>query len=428
MLCALVLGFLLCAPPQNRNHPGLVHLGKDEWGTPAQAKERGMILHHDQWLPKELEKDLRKWEKEDTKDGLDREHMYKTKSKYYRIETNVPRWRIELEIKPFLDELFETHKKVMAEDFGLSGKAAGNKDIRIYNGFNDYSLGEPEDGQPRPRTNPGFIVGGSVLVVYYDETDPGTFYMTCFHEGAHQFFLSLLPGASPPHWLNEALATYFEGCTYSRATKTITPGFVPTERLTQAQAILKQNPNPDASKLFLDVPKERFQGLEYSIAWSFTYYLIHRPGEKSREHFASFVRELNGSGAKPTAEVFAKATKEDFAALIPGWKDFVLALQPPSEISWLALNVSKAKPDEDLRSKDLAWSFDGVDVFSVKQYLELWKDRPKDRPYDVVVVRCEPDYSSPQSTRRFVRVTIQPGSEIQILPMAEFPRQDGLSD
>ena len=39
-------------------------------------------------------------------------------------------------------------------------------------------------------------------------------------------FLSLLPGASPPHWLTEALATYFEGSTYSRAAHTSTPGFM----------------------------------------------------------------------------------------------------------------------------------------------------------------------------------------------------------
>ncbi|MSR61156.1 MAG: DUF1570 domain-containing protein [Planctomycetes bacterium] len=428
MLSALVLTLLLCSPPQNRAHPGLVPLGKDEWGTPAQAKERGLILYHDQWLPKEREKDLRKWEKEDAKEGLDWKHRYKTKSEYYRIETNVPRWRIELEIKPFLDELFETHKRVMAEDFGISGKAAGNKDVRIYSSFNDYSVNEPDNGKPHPRNNPGFIVGGATLVVYYEETDPGEFYWVCFHEGAHQFFLSLLPGATPPHWLTEALATYFEGCTYSRATGTVTPGFVNYERLTQAQGVLKSRKDATAQELFLDVPGERFGGFEYGLAWSFVHYLIHRPGEKSREHFASFVRELNGSGVKPAGEVFAKATKEDFDALIPGWKDYVLALQPPPPIAWVALNVTKAKADEDLRSKDLVWSFDGVEVYSVKQYGELWMKRPKDRSYEVVVVRCEPDFSSPQATRRFVHTTIQPGSEIQLQPLGELQRKDGLSD
>src|SRR4030095_14849901 len=106
-----------------------------QWGTPAQAREKGMILYHDQWYPKEREKDLKRWEKDDARKGLEPKKLRREESKYYRIQTNVPRYRIELEIKPFLDELFETHKKVMAEDFGISGKAAGNKDIKIYNGF-----------------------------------------------------------------------------------------------------------------------------------------------------------------------------------------------------------------------------------------------------------------------------------------------------
>src|SRR5262245_54192711 len=168
---ALRLAVLALAPAQNRDHPGQVHLGDGEWGTPDQARERGLIPYADRWVPKALEKDLRKWEREDGK-GLDWEDAYDTKSKYYRIKTNVPRWRVELEIKPFLDALFETYKRVFAEDFGLSGKAAGNKDIRIHNGFNDYSVNEADGDRPRPRTNPGFIIGGATLVVYYDETDP----------------------------------------------------------------------------------------------------------------------------------------------------------------------------------------------------------------------------------------------------------------
>lgn len=427
MWCALALGLLLLSPLQNQKQPGLVHLGGGEWGTPAQAVERGMIPYRGQWFAKAHEKDLRKWEKEDAK-GLDWKDAYKTKSKYYRIETNVPRHVIELEIKPFLDALFETYKRVFADDFGLAGKAAGNKDIRIYDGFQAYSVNEPEDGRPRPRTNPGFIVGGSVLVVYYEETDPGVFYSTVFHEGAHQFFLSLLPGASPPIWLSEALATYFEGCTYSRATQTITPGFVAHERLISAQGALRKSPERTAQEFFLDVPRERFLGLEYGLAWSFVHYLIHRPGQESRARFARFVQETNGAGAKPAVEIFAKATGEDLLALLPGWRAHVLALTAPPAIQWAALVVSKAAPSEDLLSRDLVWSFDGVEVFSAKQFAGLWKNRAKDRPIEVVVVRCEPDYASEGSTRRFVRVTLKPTSEIRLTAQGELERKGGLSD
>ena len=427
MLLAPLLALCLLSP-QNRDHPGLVYLGDDKWGTPAQATERGMIRYHDQWFDKSVEKDLKKWEREDAKDGLDWEHRYHTKSKYYRIETDVPRWRVELEIAPFLDALFETYQRVFAEDFGLSGKAVKNKDIRIYDGFQAYSTNEPDGNAPRPRTNPGFIVGGSTLVVYYDETDPGVFYSTVFHEGAHQFFLSLLPGADPPIWLNEALATYFEGCTYSRATRKITPGFVPYDRLVAAQSILKSGQSQSAEELFLAVPRERFKGREYALAWSFVHYLIHRPGEDSREKFARFVRATNGSGAKPAAEVFREATGEDLGALLPGWSAHVLALSAPPSIHWVALVVAQAAADEDLRSRDLVWSFDGVEVFSIEQFRRLWKERPKDRAVELVVVRGEPDFTSQESTRRFVRVTLRPDSGIHLTPQGELERHGGLAD
>jgi hypothetical protein len=426
MLGPLALAFLT-ASFQNRDHPGLVHLGEGQWGTPAEALERGRIEYRGQWFDKALEKDLKKWEKEDAK-GLEWKDAYRTKSKSYRIETNVPRYIVELEIKPFLDELFETYKRVFVEDFGLAGKAAGNKDIRIHNGFHDYSVHNPDGDRPRPRTNPGFIINGSELVVFYEETDPGRFYSTVFHEGAHQFFLSLLPGASPPHWLNEALATYFEGCTYSRATKKITPGFVPADRLMQAKAVLQAHKDKTAQELFMDVPRERFLGLEYSLSWSFVHYLIHRPGEESRARFARFVRETNGAGAKPADELFLQATSEDLNVLIPGWRDHVLALSPPPEIKWLVLRVNKAAPGEDLVTKDRLWSFDGVEVFGTKQFEALWKNRPKDRPYEVVVVRGEPDFHSDHATQRFVRQTIQPGSEISIRPMNEEERVGALAD
>jgi len=427
MWCALSLALLL-SPPQNHDHPGQVHVGNGEWVPQEKAAERGFIRYRDQWFPKSVEKDLKKWEKEDAKEGLDWKHKYNTKSKYYRIETNLPRYRTELEIKPFLDALFETYQRVFLEDFGLSGKAVKNKDIRIYDGFQAYSINEPEDGKPRPRTNPGFIINGSILVVFYEEVDPGEFYGTVFHEGAHQFFLSLLPGASPPIWLNEALATYFEGCSYSRATNTITPGFIEAERLTGAQSVLRNGKNLTAQELFLDVPRERFLGKEYCLAWSFVHYLIHRPGEESRARFARFVQLTNGSGAKPADELFLEATGEDLNALIPGWRDHVLALKMPPVIHWAQLSVTKAAPGEDLRPRDLVWSFDGVDVFSAKQFNDLWKNRATDRPLEVVVVRVEPRPGSDDPLRNFVRVTLQPGSSIVLRAQAELERKGGLSD
>ena len=140
------------------------------------------------------------------------------------------------------------------------------------------------------------------------------------------------------------------------------------------------------------------------------------------------MRETNGAGAKPAAEIFAEATGEELGALLGGWREHVLALEAPSAIYWIALVVTKAGPDEDLRTGDLVWSFDGVEVFALAQFQELWKKRAKDRPIEVVVVRSEPSLQAPDATRRFVRVTLQPKSAIALTPQGELERHGALSD
>jgi hypothetical protein len=64
----------------------------------------------------------------------------------------------------------------------------------------------------------------------------------------------------------------------------------------------------------------------------------------------------------------------------------------------------------------------------VQQFEELWTARAKDRPIELVLVRCEPDLSAPDHVRRFVRTTIQPGSTIVLRAQGELERDDNLSD
>jgi hypothetical protein len=429
-----LLAVFLCAAlagAQNRQHPGLVHLGGGEWGTPAEAEERGLIHYQDRWLDPKLKKKLEAWEKEDAR-GLAWEDAYRTDSNCYRLTTNLPRFIVELELKPFLDQLYETYVEVFERDFGLKGKAAKNRWIKIYRGFEDYTRHEGREGRAGSRLNPGFIVNGDELVVFYDETDPAQFYHTVFHEGAHQFFHSLLPGASLPIWLAEGLATYFEGCTYSRATGTVTPGFLPPERLRHAQMQLRDvapgGAGGLAQRLFMDRDQSSFGAEHYALAWSFLYYLVHRPEPDAAQKFASFLQELNGSGAKPVAEVYRKATKEDFAEVETGWRAFILALPEPEPLEWVLLDIQGAGPGEDVQRRDLLWSIDGREIFSAAAAADAWEARPRDRAFEVKVVRCTPGPESPTAARRFVTAMIQPGSGLALRPASSISRSGALSD
>lgn len=426
-LCALLV--LLAAAPsaaaQNRDHPGLVPLGDGAWGTPDEARERGLVEYRGRWFPEKLEKQLAKWERLDAK-GLAWEDAYKERTKYYRVTTNVPRFLFHLEIAPFLDALGDTYTEVFERDFGLKGKAVKNKDLRIYGSFEEYSLHEGESGAGRPRNNPGFIVNGAELVVFYEETDPALFYATVFHEGAHQFFLSLLPGASLPIWLDEALATWFEGGTYSRATQTITFDDIPPSRLLFAQSLLAES-SGTPEELFMSVPQSSFRADHYALAWSFLHYLLRRPGEDNAKQFARFLDEANGSGVKPIPEVFAKATGEDLSELAQGWRAHVEALKAPeSSVQWVSLKVEST--DEDVRDGDLVWSVDGHEVYGPDQFEDLWRARSKEHPTELVLVRCDPAFGHPHAKHAFVRTSIAPDSKASIRADGGYSRHANLRD
>ena len=208
---------------QHGSHVQRVHIGKGVWVTPQEALAKGWLLHQDRWVPKKYKSKLKKWAKEDAKvNGF--KDAYRVKTKHYRIKTNAPRHIVELEISPFLDELYRTYVKVFKADFGLKGKAADKNHINIYWGFPAW-----RDEEDNNRGNPGYYEPGGALTVMYDAGDADDFYNTVFHEGAHQFFTAMLPGAELPIWLDEALAVYFEGCTFSPSTGKITPHHIPRE-------------------------------------------------------------------------------------------------------------------------------------------------------------------------------------------------------
>jgi hypothetical protein len=327
--------------------------------------------------------------------------------------------------------LFRTYVKVFRDDFGVTAKSANKNFIKIYHGYEDYARNEAENGQPVPRTTPGFFRGGDELVSFYDDTDPAEFYGTIFHEGAHQFASAALPGATFPPWIEEGLATYFEGCTYSRATGKATLSYLPPDRLVHAQEQLRAAQaagRVSAQDLFMDLPQQSFEAEHYALAWSFVYYLIHRDGGTKRQAFARFLREMNGSGTRPVDEVFKRATREDLAAAERGWPEFVLREKPQPLPEWVVLAVHDPDPEVDLRDGDELFSIDGVEVFSEAQLTSLWGKRARDRPIEVVVYRRVPMPAPVGYRREVVRATVASQSKVEVQCKATLSRAFQLSE
>ena len=177
----------------------------------------------------------------------------------------------------------------------------------------------------------------------------------------------------------------------------------------------------------MNIAQQDFQATHYALAWSFLHYLIKRPGKKNSEKFARFLRKTNGSGAKPLAEIFAQTTGEDFEALFQGWREHVKALPTPKEITrWVPLTVIKAT--EDIQNQDILWSMNGYEIYDPDQFSKLWQERPKDRPVELILIRCSPSFHGSYSKRWFVRTAIAPGSEISISVTSSYSRHANLRD
>jgi hypothetical protein len=384
-------------------------------GAPGLAGPEGprgnLIEYRGRLLPKRLQGRLERWERKDAR-VAGWEDRYKLRTRHYKVETSLPRFVAELEVKPFLDELYDTFSDVFRDDFGLRGRGANGKTVLVFHGYRDYA-DLAKEGQTVQRSNPGFIRNGRELVVFYEDTDPATFYGTMFHEGAHQFVKNLLPGAQLPLWLDEALAVYFEGCRYSRRTGKIEVGHLPPDRLHDAQEALRDAVAAEGESLpetlFMNVPPGRFHGREYALAWSFVYYLAHCENGKYRKGFARFIRATNGAGVRPVHEVFEQATGHRLEDLQEGWRAYVLGLEAEPSPRWVVLDVSGEATGVDLRTEDRVWSIGGARVTSYEAFDAAWTNRAGDGPVEFVVVRRAAD-----GTDSFVRTTVPAGCPLTI--------------
>jgi hypothetical protein len=281
----------------------------------------------------------------------------------------------------------------------------------------------------KTRGTPGYIVGGTTLHVLYDDLDVASFYGTAFHEGAHQFFAAMLPGATLPHWLNEAMASYFEGCVYSRATGKISVGALPPDRLTFAKMQLARATDASPESMFMRYGQPEYTALHYALGWSFVYYLTHTEGGRYRAGFGKFLREMNGSGAKPVRSVFAAAACADLDTLSHGWRNFVLGLEAPPTPEWVLLAVDGPLAGVDLRTGDMVVRLAGTEIFDHETFTTKWSSlQAGTQPFQLDVLRRQGEPSTMDYDLAPIRVTLQPGQNLPVYAGGRLSRSHNLAD
>ncbi len=93
---------------------------------------------------------------------------------------------------------------------------------------------------------------------------------------------------------------------------------------------------------------------------------------------------------------------------------------------WLPLTVTKAT--EDIRDQDIVWSVNGHEIYDPAQFSKLWKERAKNRPTELVLIRSSPSFHDPYWKRWFVRTVIAPGSVTSISVPIGLTRHASLRD
>jgi len=433
LLAGALLALVAASAPASGYEQGKVCIEPGLRVTPDQARAKGYFEYHGRWFPEKMRKTLAKWEKKDAKHAhWLRARRYTTK--HYRVITNVPRFICEFEIDPFLDDLYRAYTAVFKERFGVKSKAANKKLIHIHYGYEDYAEMNREGSQPQPRATPAFIVGGSTLVTYFDDAEPEQFYSSVFHEGAHQFVHANLPGAQFPLWIEEALATYFEGCSYSRSNRKVRVSFLPPVRLVLAQRLLREKRSNGEPKWglyeVLNARDEEFSALHYALSWSFTYFMTHAESGRRRKTFTKFLHEMNRAGLKFTPqEIFARVCKEDPYRLEPEWRAFVAGLEAPEvPKSPIVTAVLRNRAGLDLKKGDRIRSFDFHPITGVGQFARLWKTRPGDREIRLVVVRHTPVQGVREFEAKLLTIVIPAGDSVGLEANASISRETGLEE
>ncbi len=305
------------------------------------------------------------------------------------------------------------------EDGGKTPKI----EIRIFKSRDEYlSLGQ----NPQPWSGGHFI--GSAVETYTGGVNGKEsirdMYRTLFHEAAHQFVS--LTGPMVPGWLNEAYASFFEGCVIL-SNGSVKWNLAPPGRLFPLAARMEKGwmapgelPAPGADGQWTD-PAEapRFATVVgggyqwgppwYAPTWGVVYFLYNyrhadgRPVYRDALH-AYYVSFKRGAARDPVGnfeEIVLRGSPlspvQTLAELDPIWRDWILRLRD--------IETGKVQQGDQL----LQWAKAALERDERAMALEFLEEARAAAPQDVEVLwllasTLEQDKQKPQAAARYREV------------------------
>lgn len=291
-----------------------------------------------EWLAKEDAK-RQDWDKAWTKDGEN--YRYRTNAGYIVMETS----SIAMEqMNGFYRKFFR---------YKLDGGPTPKIEVRIYRNRDDYLR---ENNLPENDWTGGFFNGSTVQTFMGGPTGQDSLrqvYGTLFHEAAHQF-VSLTGKGGIPGWLNEAYASFFEGCTIM-SNGSVKWNQVPNHRLfpladrmengwlSSGSEVVPDNEGnwttPEEAPTFRIVVEGRYDWGPpwYAPTWGVVYFLYNYRNDEGLPVYRDALHEYYTSGpakAVRPAEYFEQTVLTaplspvaDIDSLNEIWKEWILNLR-----------------------------------------------------------------------------------------------------
>lgn len=169
--------------------------------------------------------------------------------------------------------------------------------------------------------------GGRKLMTFYQP--PGTTGVL-LHEGTHQF-VSIVMNISPPIWVNEGLATFYECSKFEGRELKI--NLINRSRLRMIKQMISSNSHMPLRD-FINISQRQFNIQCYAQSWSLVYYLVNAKGGRYALGFTKYWDELKKGGisqrninAAKHIEMFERVFGIPIDDMETEWKEYIMSLK-----------------------------------------------------------------------------------------------------
>ena len=347
------------------------------------------------------------------------QRIYKVRSKYYNIESNLPKTELKRWAK-HMDLVCKTYYK----------KFQGFKNQHGHKGrFNMVLVKTNEDfiNYLAKYGINGRAAGG--MFFYNQNTNklitwihgiPESFSIkTLQHEGFHQFNYHFI-GTRTPNWANEGMAEYFGDGVMINSGKSLQLGIGDYKRIKRVQGAIERGTIiPFGELIYMDSatwrqnmtsgsPRGSFQ---YAQSWSICYFLMHGERGKYKKAFGKYFKNLSYGMNNQAA--FRKAFKTSNTRVFnQKWLKFMSELKP-DESSAAIMKLEFLAQGLQSRFSSQVTEFNHVD--QIKDYLQKRNYESRRTSHGGEALKATDEslytYTIPKSDRKY-DFTVTPASQL----------------